>query len=546
MSHSTRPQPESSSHSAAAPKPERHSAAEFIALMTDPDSFVSWDVPSDHSAASESYREALGAAQQKSGADEAVCTGMATIGGHPVAIICSEFQFLGGSIGQATAQRIIHAIQRATAQRLPLIAAPASGGTRMQEGTPAFALMTAITAAVFQHKEAHLPYLVYLRHPTTGGVLASWGSAGHITLAQPQALIGFLGPRVVELTTGQAMPPGVQQAENLVDYGLIDATVAPQELHGCLHKLLDILYAAVPAITAAAGFPGSRTDSGAPAEEAPTPDAVADADHAVRDAWEAICTTREADRPSTGELLAALDTNQVFRLSGSGEGRASQAIRLALVRLPSGPAVFVGQDRGQQPPLGESWLDAAALRCARRGISLANQLQIPLISVIDTPGAELSARAEISGLASSIGKTLHDLISVDVPTLTVLFGQGCGGGALAMLPADTVVATGASWLSPLPPEGASAILYHDVDHAPDLMRQQQVSADALFQAGLIDQIIPEGSGLCARTWQVIEQQLAHTHSSDITTIDHQAMRLARYMALATTTPSADSDAANGA
>lgn len=509
-------------------KPQRYSAAEFIAAVVDTDSFQSWDAPANQGHTDAAYKQALEQAAEKSGQDEAICTGTARIGGHEVALIVSEFNFLGGSIGYATAQRIIHAIERATAEKLPLIAAPSSGGTRMQEGTPAFALMTAITAAVFHHKDAHLPYLVYLRHPTTGGVLASWGSAGHIIFSQPQALIGFLGPRVVELTTGHPMPEGIQQAEHLVSCGLHDATVPVPELAGKLQQFLDILYG--PTAELADATPTAPSDSTVSAAADPTIPAntVRPADYI--DPWEAIERTRQPNRPSSSDLLAALADTHVLPLSGSGEGRASAALRLALVRLESGPAVFIGQDRTQQPPLGDAWLDTAALRCARRGISLAQQLNIPLISVVDTPGAELSAAAETSGLANSIAKTLHDLLSADIPTLTVLLGQGCGGGALAMLPADVILATEASWLSPLPPEGASAILYRDTSHAPELMRHQQVGAPALAAAGLINGLIPETDDLCATTWAAINAQLAAL--ADAGEIDHQATRLARYTALA--------------
>ena len=126
--------------------------------------------------------------------------------GRRVAVVVCEFDFLAGSIGVAAAERITTAVQRATAERLPLLASPSSGGTRMQEGTVAFLQMVKIAAAVRLHKQAHLPYLVYLRHPTTGGVFASWGSLGHLTFAEPGALIGFLGPRVYELLYGEPFP----------------------------------------------------------------------------------------------------------------------------------------------------------------------------------------------------------------------------------------------------------------------------------------------------------------------------------------------------
>ncbi|ERA57227.1 putative carboxyltransferase subunit of acetyl-CoA carboxylase [Corynebacterium diphtheriae DSM 43988] len=214
----------------------RTTAHELIAQVLDTDSFHSWDTAPVYGDISESYQQFLAKAREKSGVDESVITGEGTIYGHRVAVVLSEFNFLGGSIGAATARRIIAAIHKATEQRLPLLISPSSGGTRMQEGTPAFALMVSITTAVYRHKDAHLPYLVYLRNPTTGGVMASWGSAGHFTFAEPDALLGFLGPRVVELTTGRPLTQGVQSGENLAEKGVIDGVISPRELRASLKK----------------------------------------------------------------------------------------------------------------------------------------------------------------------------------------------------------------------------------------------------------------------------------------------------------------------
>jgi acetyl-CoA carboxylase carboxyl transferase subunit beta len=202
----------------------------LIGLVLDHDTFTSWDTPIDASVPDATYREQLERARARSGADEAVLTGAGRIQGHDVAVVVGEFGFLGGSIGRATARRIVAAVTRATGERTPLLVATSSGGTRMQEGTPAFVEMVAISRAVVAHKAAGLPYLVYLRHPTTGGVFASWGSLGHITAAEPGALIGFLGPRVFEALNGTPFPTGVQVAENLVDKGIIDAVVAPEDV----------------------------------------------------------------------------------------------------------------------------------------------------------------------------------------------------------------------------------------------------------------------------------------------------------------------------
>src|SRR6201996_1641234 len=181
-------------------------ADQLQTAVLDEGSFVSWDTEPLAVPVSEAYAAELAGARAATGQDEAVLTGEGRIFGRRVAVVVCEFSFLGGSIGVAAAERITTAVQRATAERLPLLASPSSGGTRMQEGTVAFLQMVKIAAAVELHKQAPLPHLVYLRHPTTGGVFASWGSLGHVTIAEPGALIGFLGPRVYQLLYGEPFP----------------------------------------------------------------------------------------------------------------------------------------------------------------------------------------------------------------------------------------------------------------------------------------------------------------------------------------------------
>ena len=221
----------------------RPTAADLIDLVLDAGSWTSWDEPPVRGDISAEYAAALDAAAEKSGVDESVLSGEGLMHGRRVAVVLGEFRFLAGSIGRAAADRLVAAIERATREGLPLLAAPVSGGTRMQEGTPAFVQMVRISEAVMAHKVSGLPYLVYLRHPTTGGVMASWGSLGHVTVAEPGALVGFLGPRVYEALYDRPFPEGVQTSENLYAHGIIDAVVAPEEIAGILDRALDILQA---------------------------------------------------------------------------------------------------------------------------------------------------------------------------------------------------------------------------------------------------------------------------------------------------------------
>jgi acetyl-CoA carboxylase carboxyl transferase subunit beta len=431
----------------------------------DQGSFVSWDVEPLALPVSDSYARELSDAQAASGLDESVLTGEGRIFGRRVAVVVCEFSFLGGSIGVAAAERITAAVERATAERLPLLASPSSGGTRMQEGTVAFLQMVKIAAAVRLHKQAHLPYLVYLRNPTTGGVFASWGSLGHVTVAEPGALIGFLGPRVYELLYGEPFPSGIQTAENLQRHGVIDAVVDLDGLRGTLDRALTVI----------ADAPEPLME---PQRFGPIPDVPA---------WDSVVASRRPDRPGVGHLLRYGATDLVL-LSGTGQGEAATTL-LALARFAGQPAVVLGQQRGSGG--SEARVGPASLREARRGMALAAELRLPLVLVIDTAGPALSAEAEEGGLAGQIAQCLAELVTLDTPTVSVLLGQGSGGPALAMVPADRVLAALHGWLAPLPPEGASAIVFRDTAHAPELAAAQGIRSVDLLQSGIVDLIVPE-------------------------------------------------------
>jgi acyl-CoA carboxylase subunit beta len=433
--------------------------------VLDQGSFVSWDVEPLALPVSDSYARELSDAQAASGLDESVLTGEGRIFGRRVAVVVCEFSFLGGSIGVAAAERITVAVERATAERLPLLASPSSGGTRMQEGTVAFLQMVKIAAAVRLHKQAHLPYLVYLRNPTTGGVFASWGSLGHVTVAEPGALIGFLGPRVYELLYGEPFPSGIQTAENLQRHGVIDAVVDLDGLRGTLDRALTVI----------ADAPEPLME---PQRFGPIPDVPA---------WDSVVASRRPDRPGVGHLLRHGATDLVL-LSGTGQGEAATTL-LALARFAGQPAVVLGQQRGSGR--SEARVGPASLREARRGMALAAELRLPLVLVIDTAGPALSAEAEEGGLAGQIAQCLAELVTLDTPTVSVLLGQGSGGPALAMVPADRVLAALHGWLAPLPPEGASAIVFRDTAHAPELAAAQGIRSADLLQSGIVDLIVPE-------------------------------------------------------
>ncbi|MET4049423.1 MULTISPECIES: carboxyl transferase domain-containing protein [unclassified Rhodococcus (in: high G+C Gram-positive bacteria)] len=496
--------------------PPRLGALELVELVVDAESFVRWDSEplapiGVHGPPEQSYLDELDAARASTGLDEAVLTGEALLDGRRVAIVMCEFKFLAGSIGVAAAERLVLAIERATAESLPLLAVPTSGGTRMQEGAVAFMQMVKISAAVAAHKSAGLAYAVYLRHPTTGGAFASWGSLGHVTAAEPGALVGFLGPRVYKALYGEDFPADVQTAENLAAHGLVDAVVPPEELRGVAIAALAVLCAPHEPPPPVPNVPLESLD------DVP--------------AWESIGRSRRSDRPGVRRLVKAA-ANTVTPLQGTGAGEWEPGLFLALAKFGASACVLLGQDRTfSDLPLGP-----AGLREARRGMRLAEELRLPLVTVIDTAGAALSREAEEGGLAGEIARCLVELTTLTAPTICLLLGQGGGGGALALLPADRVLCAQHAWLSPLPPEGASAIRFHTTDRAAEMADAQGVRSLDLLRNGVVDRIVAERpdaadepAEFLSRLGEVLEHELAQLLAADPK--DLVASRLDRYRRL---------------
>jgi acetyl-CoA carboxylase carboxyl transferase subunit beta len=503
----------------------RPGARDLLAHVVDPGSWREWPAPqvAPTREPDAAYAADLAAARERSGEAESLIAGEGRVGGRRLVIVAGEFGFLGGSIGVVAAEILVAALERATRERLPVLAAPTSGGTRMQEGTIAFLQMVKITQAVAAHKRAGLPYVVYLRHPTTGGVFASWGSLGHITVAEPGALIGFLGPRVYEALYGAPFPAGVQTAENLYAHSLLDGVLSADELGRVAAQALGVLcgdvVGALPAEAAAAIV--SRSDEEARSSgPAPT-------------AWEAVTRSRDPRRPGVRALLRIAATD-VTALNGTGQGESEPGLLLALARFGGRPCVVLGQDRraqGADAPLGP-----AALRTARRGMRLAADLGLPLVTVIDTVGAALSREAEEGGLAGEIARSLADLVAFAPPTVCLLLGQGAGGAALALVPADRVVAAQHAWLSPLPPEGAAELIHRSTERAAEVAAAQGVGAAELAEAGVVDVVVAEHpdaaeevEAFCGRVAAALAGQLADL--AEVEPADRLAARAARFRAV---------------
>lgn len=478
----------------------RTSAREFVDLVVDEGTFQSWNRPAP-APADPVYAAELAQARERSGLDEAVLTGRARLDGHEVVLVVGEFAFLGGSVGHATSDLVLRAVTRATDARLPLLVAPCSGGTRMQEGTAAFVQMVKIAHAVQTHRRAGLPYLVHLRHPTTGGVLASWGSLGQYTTAEPGALVGFLGPRAQQAITGEQLPEGVQRAENLQSRGIVDAVVPDAQLRGVWARLLAAL--------------------GTPAVEAPSIDREDSTLAVAADSWEAVQASRQDQRPGLAELVH-WQASDVVWFSGAGDGTVDGAVRAGLARIAGRSVVLVGHDR--TVPVEERAVTPAGLRLAQRAYRLAAELGLAVVNVIDTPGAALSQQAEEGALAAEIARTLGLLAELEVPTVSVLLGQGGGGAALALLPADRTLCAANGWLAPLPPEGASAILHRDGSRADEMARRHRLSAADLHADGVVHEVLGEPSPMDGEVFSAVVAEAVGRHLAELEALE-PALRL---------------------
>ena len=462
--------------------------ADLLDTLLDAESWRSWDAPVVDPPGSPQYRAELTQARAETGTDESVTTGSGRVSGVAVAVVAGNFDFLAGSVGAAAADRIVAAFDRATALGLPVLGLPTSGGTRMQEGTPAFLRMAGIAGAVRAHATAGLPYLVYLRHPTTGGVFATWGSLGDVTFAQPDSLTGFLGPRVYEGLYGESFPGGVQSGEGLTEAGVIDGVATPSQWRDIVARVLAVWRGRPDAGVAPPGWESPSPDvTHPPSNKAPERDPAG----LEATAWEVIERTRDPARTGAAALID--DLPGAVELSGTLAGERAAATRLWLVTFDGTGCVVIAQDRARQEQCrargAALGITAADLRVARRGMMLAERWALPLVTIVDTQGAELSPAAERGALAGEIARCLADLMHLRTATVSVLLGGGGGGGALALLPADRTLAASDAWVTPLPVEGASLISHRTPDRAAEIAEQQHIRATDLAHAGAVDRIV---------------------------------------------------------
>ncbi|XVQ90053.1 acetyl-CoA carboxylase, carboxyltransferase subunit beta [Microbispora siamensis] len=436
------------------------------------------------------YPERLREARASAGLPEAIVCASGAVDGRPVVAGAMDFRFLGGSMGCEVGRRIEQAALRALADRVPLILVSASGGARMQEGALSLMQMARTSQALARLDEAGILTISLVTDPTYGGVAASFASLADVVLAEPGARMGFAGPRVIEQTIGHRLPEGFQTAEFLLERGLIDGIVPRAELRETIARLLRATGDADPQ----AGGDAPRPPVPAQAAERERRPDDEDGDE---DAWRAVHLARDPGRPTTLDHIEVI-VDGFQELRGDRVTGDCPAIVGGVGRLAGRPLVVVGVQKGRD--LRERMTRAfgmpspAGYRKAGRLFRLAAKLRVPVLTLVDTPGAHPGQDAEERGQAFAIAENLRLMSGLPVPIVSVITGEGGSGGALALAVADTVLALQNAVYSVISPEGCASILWRDPAAAPRAAEALRLGVRGLQRQGVIDEVIPEPPG----------------------------------------------------
>ncbi|MCD8148034.1 MAG: acetyl-CoA carboxylase carboxyltransferase subunit alpha [Clostridiales bacterium] len=453
-----------------------------IHVIADKHSFEEWDtgLEGKDPLAYPGYPEKVEALRDKLKTDEAVVTGRCTIHGEETVIAVCDSRFLMGSMGYVVGEKITRAVEKATELKLPIIIFTCSGGARMQEGMVSLMQMAKTSAAIRRHSDEGLLYITVLTDPTTGGVTASFAMLGDIILAEPGALVGFAGPRVIEQTIGQKLPEGFQRAEFLVEHGLIDGIITRDEMKEKLARLLHMHQ--MP----------SREEA-LLTNKLVVPEVEQNTSEEMT-AWDRVLTARAADR------LTSLDyITEIFscfeELHGDRHDADDGSIVGGLAYLDGFPVTVIGQQKGRTTkenitrnfgmPSPEGY------RKALRLMKQAEKFHRPIINFIDTPGAYPGLEAEEHGQGEAIARNLYEMSTLKVPVLSIVIGEGGSGGALALAVGNEVWMMENATYTILSPEGFASILWKDGKRASEAAEIMKVTAAELKELGIIDWVIAE-------------------------------------------------------
>ncbi|MBE7718336.1 MAG: acetyl-CoA carboxylase carboxyltransferase subunit beta [Lacrimispora celerecrescens] len=459
-----------------------------IEMVADEGTFEEWDKEMEFKNPLDfpGYDKKVAAAREKTGLNEAIVTGSCAINGQKAVIGVCDARFIMSSMGQVMGEKIARAVERATKEKLPVIIFACSGGARMQEGIVSLMQMAKTSAALKRHHEAGQLYISVLTDPTTGGVTASFAMLGDIILAEPFALIGFAGPRVIEQTIGQKLPDGFQRSEFLLEHGFIDKIVPREEMK---ETLADILKLHNP-----------RTSQAFSVDNRTKGEAIGGKRKSFRlrknkrSAWDTVLLSRSSDRPVASDYIHEL-FDDFLEFAGDRYYKDDGAIIGGIASFHGIPVTVIGQEKGKNTKdnikrnFGMPSPDG--YRKALRLMKQAETFGRPIVCFVDTPGAFCGLEAEERGQGEAIARNLFEMADLTVPVLSIVIGEGGSGGALAMAVGNEVWMMENSIYSILSPEGFASILYKDSKKANDAARVMKITARDLMDLGLIERVIQE-------------------------------------------------------
>ena len=470
-----------------------------IRMVADRQSFIPWfeDMPVSNPLNFEGYEEKLAETREKTGANEAVTVGQCKIFGEDAVIGICETRFMMGSMGHVVGEKITRAIERATELKMPVFIFCASGGARMQEGIVSLMQMAKTSAAIQRHGEAGLLYSTILTDPTTGGVTASFAMLGDVIMAEPGALIGFAGPRVIKQTIGQELPEGFQTAEFLLEHGFIDGIVERENLKKTLYFLIMTHRA--------------KEEKYAEFKK----DFRFELNEIIKErswktlpitAWEKVKAVRQVGRPSAIDYMDHI-FDYFVEAHGDRGFRDGAAIVGGIAFLDGQPVTVIAdvkgkdvkecQERNFGMPMPEGY------RKALRLMKQAEKFNRPIISFVNTSGAFCGIEAEERGQGEAIARNLLEMSALKVPVLCILIGEGGSGGALATAVGNEVWMMENATYSILSPEGFASILWKDSAKAEQASEVMNITAQDLKRLGIIEEIIPEFGGADKKTAESI-------------------------------------------
>lgn len=467
-------------------------AYERIRMTVDEDSFEEWekDMEFVNPLEFKGYEEKVKSLKEKTGLSEAVVTGKASIEGNPAVIAVCDGRFLMASMGQVVGEKITRAVERATKEQLPVIIFACSGGARMQEGIVSLMQMAKTAAALKRHSDAGLLYVSVLTDPTTGGVTASFAMLGDVILAEPKALIGFAGPRVIEQTIGEKLPKGFQRSEFLLEHGFIDRIVERKETRTVLGNILQMHHTAQnPVIQKPVQTVEKERQS---VQE--------------KDAWERVTISRKNDRPVGQDYIRILFSD-FLEFHGDRCYGDDTAIIGGIARFAGIPVTVIAQAKGKSTKENVAhhfgMPSPEGYRKALRLMKQAEKFKRPILLFVDTPGAFCGIEAEERGQGEAIARNLFEMSSMKVPILSVVIGEGGSGGALALAVADEVWMLENAIYSVLSPEGFASILWKDSKRASEAAAVMKLTAADLKKLGVIEAVIAEPEVYTEETMQSV-------------------------------------------